>query len=108
MDKQILYDYMDSCRLILELEAEIERLRASCDDAKKLERESAILTKQIESAEKTKRSVEEWMLTLTSRMQRIIRMHYFEGLTWDQTAARFGPYESGENLRQEFRRFINR
>lgn len=57
-------------------------------------------------AEQLKLEVDQWMVELPSRIQRIIRYHYFEGMTWEQTAARIGRKATGEGIRQEMRRFL--
>lgn len=53
-----------------------------------------------------KLDVEEWLNTISKRMQRIIRYKIFEGLTWEQTAARIGRKATGDAIRMEFNNFI--
>lgn len=53
-----------------------------------------------------KLDVEEWLNTIPKRMQRIIRYKIFEGLTWEQTAARIGRKATGDAIRMEFNNFI--
>ena len=137
MNKRILYDYIDACKLIKETEADIRRLKKkkktviqtnvkgsnprfpyqeqhfkvqgtafTCQDDGNLRLEEKLLEQRKESAEKIKRRVEEWMLTIPIRMQRIIRYKIFEELTWEQTAVKIGRKATGEGMRKEFERFM--
>ena len=107
MDKKILNDYIDACRLIKETEADICRLKKkrktviqanvkgsnprfpyqeqhfrvqgtafTYQDDGNLRLEEKLLEQRKENAEKIKRLVEEWMLTIPIRMQRIIRYQW--------------------------------
>jgi DNA-directed RNA polymerase specialized sigma24 family protein len=55
-----------------------------------------------------KLQVEEWMLTIPSRMQRIIRYRYLEGMTWEKVAVRIGRRATGESVRKEFENFLKK
>lgn len=55
-----------------------------------------------------KLDVEEWLNTIPKRMQRIIRYKIFEGLTWEQTAARIGRKATGESVKKEFQRYFEK
>ena len=68
--------------------------------------EEMLLEQRRENAEKIKRQVEEWMLTIPIRMQRIIRYKIFEEMTWEQTAAKIGRKATGDSVRMEFERFM--
>lgn len=57
-------------------------------------------------AEEKKRLVEEWMLTLTARMQRIIRFKFFQKLSWEEVAMQIGGKTTAESIRKEFENFI--
>ena len=46
--------------------------------------------------------VEAWMLTISPRMQRIIRYRIFEELTWAQVAVRMGRKATADSVRMEF------
>ena len=48
------------------------------------------------------------MDTIPARMQRIIRMKYFEKKTWEQVADKMGTDTTGESLRKEFDRFMRK
>ncbi len=65
-----------------------------------------LLGQQKERAEELKRQVEQWMLTVPVRMQRIIRLKYFEGLSWDEVAAKLGRKASADSVRMEFNNFM--
>lgn len=68
--------------------------------------EEKLLEQRKENAEKIKKQVEEWLLTIPIRMQRIIRYKIFDEMTWEQTAARIGRKATGESVRKEFERFM--
>lgn len=68
--------------------------------------EEKLLEQRKENAEKIKRQVEEWMLMIPIRMQRIIRYKIFEERTWEQVAVRIGRKSTGEGIRKEFERFM--
>ena len=137
IDKKILNDYIDACRLIKETEADICRLKKkrktviqtnvkgsnprfpyqeqhfkvqgtafTYQDDGNLRLEEMLLEQRRENAEKIKRQVEEWMLTIPIRMQRIIRYKIFEEMTWEQTAAKIGRKATGDSVRMEFERFM--
>ena len=76
-------------------------------DDSSLRMEEKLLEQRKESAEKVKKQVEEWMLTIPIRMQRIIRYKVFEEMTWEQTAAKIGRKATGEGMRKEFERFMS-
>ncbi len=73
-----------------------------------LRMEEKLLEQRIENAKKIKWQVEEWMLKIPVRMQRIIKYKIFEDMTWEQTAARIGRKATGDNLRKEFDRFMEK
>ena len=133
MDKKILNDYIDACRLIKETEADICRLKKKRKTviqtnvkgsnprfpyqeqhfrvqgtAFTYQDDGKILEQRKENAEKIKRQVEEWMLTIPIRMQRIIRYKIFDELTWEQTAVKIGRKATGESVKKEFQRFMEK
>lgn len=138
MDKKILYDYIDACAVIRETEAEIRKLEKkrkfvqdkvtgsnpewpyeprsfslggtveTVADADRLNFEKHILEMQKEEAEKIKKQVEEWMLAIPIRMQRIIRYKIFEEMTWEQTAMKIGRKATGDSVRMEFNNFMKK
>lgn len=68
--------------------------------------EEKLLEQRKENAEKIKKQVEEWLLTVPIRMQRIIRYKIFEEMTWEQTAAKIGRKATENGLKKEFERFM--
>lgn len=60
-----------------------------------------------EDAEKIKLQVEAWMNTIPQRMQRIIRMKFFEEKTWGEVAARLGRKATADSVRMEFNNFMS-
>ncbi len=73
-----------------------------------LRMEEKLLEQRKENAEKIKKQVEEWMPTIPIRMQRIIRYKVFEEMTWEQTAAKIGRKATGESVKKEFQRFMEK
>ena len=136
MDKKILADYMDAMELIKETEEDIRKLKKrrktviqtnvkgsnlkfpyqekhyriegtafTYQDDRNLRLEEKFLEQRKENAEKIKQQVEEWLLI---RMQRIIRYKIFEGMTWEQTAAKIGRKATENGLKKEFERFMKK
>ena len=64
------------------------------------------LEDQKENADQIRVAVEMWLPSVPLRMQRIIRAHVFNGLTWEETARQMGRRATGESLRKEFERFM--
>lgn len=139
MDKHILMDYEDACKLIRETERDIKKLRnkkktviqdkvtgsnpkfpyqqqsfriqgveATYQDDGQLRLEEKLLEKRRENALQVKQQVEEWMLTIPARMQRIIRFKYFERMTWEEVATELGGKTTGEAVKKEFQRFLEK
>ncbi|OUQ10585.1 RNA polymerase subunit sigma-70 [Lachnoclostridium sp. An14] len=71
-----------------------------------LDRKEHILEERKAAAEAIKLQVEEWLVTVPLRMQRITKYKIFEGMTWEQVAARMGRKATGEGIRKEFVRFM--
>lgn len=75
------------------------------EDAR-LRMEEQLLEERKQICASMKLDVEEWLNTIPKRMQRIIRYKIFDGLTWEQTAARIGRKATGDAIRMEFNNFI--
>lgn len=71
-------------------------------DVRKIEK---LLKERQENAKKLRLDVEAWMNTIPPRMQRIVRMKYFQGLTWDSISKRLGFISPNASL-MEFKRFM--
>lgn len=136
MDKRILEDYVDACKLIEETEREIRKIEnrknivfdkvsgsnpdwpyeprsfniggtaEETADASILKREKLILQKRKVAAEELRLNVEEWMNTIPCRMQRIIKFRVFQRMKWDQVAKKIGGSATGESIRKEYEKFL--
>ena len=84
----------------------VQGMTFTYQDDGNLRLEEMLLEQRKENAEKIKRQVEEWMLTIPIRMQRIIRYKIFEELTWEQTAVKIGRKATENGLKKEFERFM--
>lgn len=136
IDKNVLYEYIDACKVVEEADADLCRLlrrqKAVLQDSVKgsnpnfpyeprtfhiegvaenvssaeIERYRAILKERRQKAHSKRIEVEEWVNTIPLRMQRIVRLKYFEGLTWAEVGLRMTGRGSGESARKEFTRFM--
>lgn len=70
--------------------------------------EEDLLGQRKANAERIKCQVEEWMLTVPVRMQRIIRFRCFQRMNWEEVAVRMGGKATADSVKMEFRRFIER
>lgn len=68
--------------------------------------DEGLLERRKANAEKIKLNVEEWMLTIPARMQRIIRWKFLEELTWEEVAVKMGRKATGDSVRMEFTSFM--
>lgn len=75
-------------------------------DQEMLDRKERILEERKAAAEAIKMQVEEWLVTVPPRMQRIIRYKVFEGMTWAQVAQRMGRKATADSVRMEFQNFM--
>ncbi len=79
---------------------------ATVKDPDELDRREKLLAERIRRAEQIKMQVEVWLLTISPRMQRIIRYKFFEEMTWGQVAIRMGRKATADSVRMEFERFM--
>ena len=79
---------------------------AAVKDSDELERREKLLAERIRRAEQIKMQVEVWLLTISPRMQRIIRYKFFEEMTWGQVAIRMGRKATADSVRMEFTNFM--
>lgn len=75
-------------------------------DDSHLRHEEKSLVQRMARAEEVKRQVDEWLLTVPIRIQRIIRYRYLDGLTWEQVAVRMGRRATADSIRMELERFL--
>lgn len=139
MDKNILQEYIDACKLIEETEQEIKKLNQkkktivqtnvkgsnpefpyqeqhfriqgttfTVKDDSRIRYEMMTLEKRKENAESIKRQVEEWMNSLTMRMQRIVKYRYLDRLSWGQVAEEMGKRSTADSVRKEFERIFTK
>lgn len=80
----------------------------SAEDDDRLRREEELLRQRKANAERIKVQVEEWIMTIPARMQRIVRYKYFEGFAWEQVAVKLGKTATADNIRKEFERFLQK
>ena len=80
----------------------------STEDDDCLRREEEIKKKRKSNAEWIKVQVEEWMLTIPMRMQRIIRYKFFEGISWEKVAEKMGKNVNENSIKKEFERFLKK
>ena len=84
----------------------IEGTTFTYEDDSALRWDEGLLERRKANAEKIKLNVEEWMLTIPARMQRIIRWKFLEELTWEEVAVKMGRKATGDSVRLEFQRFM--
>ena len=77
-------------------------------DDSRLHHEEKLLEQRKAKAESVRRQVDEWLLTVPIRMQRVIRYRYLEGMTWEQVAAKMGRRATGDSVRKELERFFEK
>lgn len=135
LDKEILKEYVDACKLVEETEEDVKRLNnkkktiihtsvsgsnpefpyqpkhfhiegtaITYQDDMQLKMEEKLLEERKAEAEKIKLQVQQWMNTLTRRMQRIIRLRYFEEMSWEDVAKTMGRKATADSIRMEFER----
>lgn len=98
IDRKMLAEYTHACILLKELgeipEKEYEDVKEIC--------------RQREEAAEIKEQVEDWMEDIPIRMRRIVKYKFFEGMTWEETAAKIGRKATGDSIRKDFQRFLKR
>lgn len=75
-------------------------------DLEGLQEEERILWRRIETAGRIKRKVEEWMLGIPPRKQRIIKYKFFDELTWGEVAQKMGRKATAGSVRMELQNFL--
>ena len=138
IDKTSLAEYNDLCMQVVETEAQLERLiraekeilhdsvkgsnpefpyepmsfhiagvgdKVTSEDIAKFR---VILSERREAVKEKRLEVEAWINTIPVRMQRIVRMKYFENMTWQEVAMRMGNNVGGDAIRKEFHSFIEK
>lgn len=136
MEKKALMDYIDACAIIKKTERDIRALQKrkkivqdkvkgsnpefpyeaksfnisgteeTVEDASKLAQKEETLLERKRIAEELKMQVDEWMISIPFRMQRIITYRVFEGMEWEDVAKELGRRSTGEGIRKEYERFL--
>ena len=75
-------------------------------DDSALRYEEKLLEERKANAETIKMQVEQWMLMIPARMQRIIQYAIFQKKSWEEVACKLGRKATGESVRKEFERFM--
>ena len=76
------------------------------EEDRSLREEERLLEERKDNAKQIKLQVQQWTNSLSTRMQRIIRYKFFEGMSWEQVADQMGRKATGESIRKEFNRFL--
>ena len=86
----------------------IEGITFTYNDDSQLRLEEKLLEQRKAAAEKIKLEVEQWMLTVPARMQRIIRLRFFQKMSWEDVAVRVGRKATADSVKMELRRFLEK
>lgn len=78
------------------------------EDDKQLRVKKEILEERRKKAEEVKLEVEKWMNTIPMRMQRIVKYKFFEGMTWEEVAAKISRNSTGDSVKKEVQRFLKK
>ena len=137
MNKDILMDYIDACELVKETEADIQKLRKTEEvhdkvsgsnpdfpfqaqnfnisgqvehymESSELEKEKQLLQDRMVKARYKKIMVEKWMANAPARIQRLVRLKYFERLSWEQVAERICGSTSADSARMELKKYLKK
>lgn len=138
IDKNALIEYNDLCMQAVETEEQLARLLKAQKDilhdsvrgsnpefpyepmsfhiagvSEKLtthdiEKCRRILSERRDAVKEKRLEVEAWVNTIPVRMQRIVRMKYFEGMTWTEVALRVGRNVGPDAVRKEFTAFMEK
>ena len=90
----------------IEQHFKIQGTAFTAKDDSSLRYEEMRLEQRKAKAEQVKIQVEEWMLTIPIRMQRIVKYRYLECLSWEQVAVRMGRKATADSVRKELERFL--
>ena len=139
MNKKILEEYIDACKLVEETEKDIQKLekrqnavqqdsvqasnpefpyqrthvhiegiKASVERDARIRYEKSLLEARKKKAEQIKLKVQQLLNEAPPRIQRIIRMKYFENYSWDDVAKALGRGATEDSVRMELERFLQK
>ena len=77
-------------------------------DENAIRQQEQILIERKKNAEQIKQQVEKWMNKIPVRMQRIIRLKFFERLSWDVVASKLGRGATPDGIRMEYYNFMRK
>lgn len=136
--KELIKQYVDAAELAEETLADIEELNkkksAVLDKAKgsnpdfpyeprsfavsgvtysfaesdKIKERERILEERYKAAVAIKEAAEKFINDAPPRIQRIIRLRYIKGLSWDEVAAKMGGRGTTDSIRKELCRFLKK
>ena len=133
MKRSILWQYIDACELVKETREDLLKLEqkavvhdkvygsnpefpyeprgftihgTSDVSKRRIDAEKRLLEQREQKAEKIRLDVEKWMANLPPRAVRIIRLHYFQQLSWSETARVMGRGATADSLRMEIKRYF--
>lgn len=84
----------------------IEGISFTTGDDSKLRYEEKLLEERIANAERIKLQAEAVINKAPVRIQRIIRLKYFERKSWENVANRLGRKATADSVRKELKRFL--
>ena len=70
--------------------------------------EEKLLEEQKANAERIKLEVQQFLNTVPPRIQRIIRMKYFQGNSWEEVARTIGRKATANSVRMDLERFLKK
>lgn len=77
-------------------------------ESSELEKEKQLLQDRMVKARYKKIMVEKWMANAPARIQRLVRLKYFERLSWEQVAERIGGSTSADSARMELKKYLKK
>lgn len=86
----------------------IEGISITVKEDAQLRYEEKLLEERIKKAEEIKLQVQQLLNAASPRIQRIIRMRYFERKSWNEIADKLGKKTTGESVRKELERFLQK
>ena len=86
----------------------IEGTTLTIQEDSALRYEEKLLEEQKANAEKIKLEVQQFLNTVPPRLQRIIRMKYFQGKSWEEVARTIGRKATANSVRMELERFLKK
>lgn len=84
----------------------IEGILASSMVDERIRKEKKLLEERKGNAEKIKLEVQQFINRIPVRMQRIVRLKYFEGHSWNHVARMIGRNATEDSVRMELERFL--